>query len=412
MNRRVAINLGFFAVLFGVMLVWAVNNIVTIDRLEKPYRISGEFAATVGVTSGSEVAYLGVNYGRVTGVDSVAGGVVINMAIDRGKDIPAGSIARIFRKSAIGEPYVDFSPPADYHGDGGPFMQAGDVVPRANTTVPLEFSELLRSASALIGAVDPDQTRTLIHELALTLHGRSADLRALTTSSDALLQTFASHTDLLDRLSKNNTRLTATITEHRRALSSSIADLAQLAESLRRADGDTAVILDRGTQLLGVTADLVADTKQNLDCVLHDLDDVIRLAASDRQLQNLEYLLENAPTGLGYVYVSRDMEEDGVWVRVNLLTSTENPANQYIPPHELPAVPTVPPCVSTLSSLSASDGYRFTPGGGRSTIGSGATLPATGGQPWVVLALSLAFGGVAAWRARRVVGASAQSDPW
>ncbi len=31
MNRRVLINLIFFNVVFGVMIFWAVNNIVTID---------------------------------------------------------------------------------------------------------------------------------------------------------------------------------------------------------------------------------------------------------------------------------------------------------------------------------------------------------------------------------------------
>src|SRR3546814_15046510 len=127
--------------------------------------IQCEFAATAGVATNSEVAYLGVNHGVVRSVESVDGKVRITMSIDRDKRIPAGSTARIFRKSAIGEPYIDFEPPAG-HEDGGPYLDAGDTIPMARTSVPLESSELLRSASRVLGSVEPEATRTLIHELA------------------------------------------------------------------------------------------------------------------------------------------------------------------------------------------------------------------------------------------------------
>lgn len=348
MSRRVAINLVAFLGVFVLMLWWAVNNIISFEFLERPYEIQGEFAGTAGVSTGSEVAYLGIHYGDVEAVDLVDDKVLITMNIDRGKQIPAGSKARIFRKSAVGEPYIDFQPP-DGYDDGGPYIAAGEVLPVEQTSVPLEFSELLRSASRVLSAVDPEQTRTLIHELAVALDGRGDTLRDLTVDSDALLQTFAERTELLDSLSANSTRLTRTVTERRDSLSSALRDLAAVGESLRNVEPDTRVLLDRGTDLLAQTADLVGDIKQDLDCVFHDLDSVIDVTTTDENLGHLITTVERGPTAFEYVFLTRDEEPDGVWVRTYTLFDSTNPPEQYVPPKELPAVPEISPCVSELT---------------------------------------------------------------
>ena len=155
MSRRTLINLIFFNAVFVLMLFWAVNNIITVDLVEQPYTITGEFAQAAGVRANAEVTYLGVHYGRVSDVERIPGGVSVTMKIDRGKDIPKGSIARIFRKAAIGEPYIDFVPPESYTDASDARIEPGELVPLDRTTVPLEFSELLRSASAVISSVDP-----------------------------------------------------------------------------------------------------------------------------------------------------------------------------------------------------------------------------------------------------------------
>ena len=69
MSRRVLINLIAFVGVFVLTLWWAVNNIISFEFLERPYEIQGEFAGTAGVSSASEVAYLGVHYGEVESVE-------------------------------------------------------------------------------------------------------------------------------------------------------------------------------------------------------------------------------------------------------------------------------------------------------------------------------------------------------
>jgi phospholipid/cholesterol/gamma-HCH transport system substrate-binding protein len=367
-NRRVAINLGAFVVVFMVMLFWAVNNIVVIDALTNPYPISADFAQAAGVRSNSEVTYLGVHYGRVSGVARRPGGVRIKMEIDRTKQIPEGSIARIFRKSAIGEPYIDFQPPANYSAADTRHIPAHEIIPESRTTTPLEFSDLLRSAGALLSSIDPNKAGSLIHELSLALDGRGQSLRDLTTGIDAITTTLAARTEALDRLARNNTLLTSVLAQHRLSIGQSITNLRAVTDALQQSKGDLASLLETGPQFLTITANLVADEKRNLDCLLTDLAPTIRLASSQQKLADLTSLLVNGPIGFGYVFDAVDHDPDGPWIRVDLVLPVgATPPKQYNPRPTLPVVPTISPCGSTLNATA------IVPGPTGTTVTTSAT---------------------------------------
>lgn len=391
MSRRTLINLVFFVGVFIVMCIWAVQNIVTIDKIDKPYTVTGEFAAASGILPNAEVAYLGVHYGRVTevtrmtGADAcgtqggqpVEGCVKMVMKIDRDKrDIPRDSVARIFRKSAIGEPYIDFKPPDGFdtaHADPNDYLREGDNVSIDHTQNPLEFSELLRSAANLLEHIDPDKAGSLIHELSQALAGRSDSLRDLTLAADDLSSTFAAKTEALDRLATNNTKITHVLGDHANDFGQSLTNLSLLADSLRNANGNNAVLLDQGSQLMGQLANLVDAEKGNLDCVLHDLGDVIDMSSTPERLAGTDFLLQNGKAGFDLVVAAVDQEADGPWARVNLLVNPENPAQQYVPPRELPVVPTVPPC---QSSIAAPRGPEFVAAQSASPAANAAAAPA------------------------------------
>lgn len=401
MSRRTLINLIYFNGVFALMLFWAFNNIVAWDRIDNPYTITGDFEQAAGVKANAEVTYLGVHYGRVSSVERGDGGVRMTMKIDNGKDIPAGAVARVFRKSAIGEPYVDFVPPQAYTRASTSVIEPGDNVPRSRTTVPLEFSELLRSASALISSIDPEAAGGLVHELSLALDGRSDSLRTLTTSFDEITASFVTRTDQLDRLADNSTRLTKVFADHRLSLSRSLENLRTVAQTLRDANGDTQVLLDVGPDFLGTTADLVADQKRNLDCLLNDLGTVVTRLGQDGPITDLAATIRNGPTAFGYVARSVDHEADGPWIRVNLILPVGEPEPPtYDPIKSLPIVPSVSPCASTLAAYA---GAAFTSSGTASASGptSGpGSMPATGGESLLALALVLLVGAIATWRLR------------
>ena len=141
-------------------------------------------------------------------------------------------------------------------------LKAGDHIDRDHTTVPLEFSELLRSASALLGAVPPGAVGTIVHEAATGLQGRADSLRQLAVEGDKLASVLASRTAALDRIAANGGKLTAALADHRASLGASIDNLAALNNAARQRQGRPRDdLLDNGAPLVRQLADLVADAQ-------------------------------------------------------------------------------------------------------------------------------------------------------
>ena len=385
-SRRVLINLLFFTFLFMIMVGWAIQSVVSVEAIEKPYKLTADFPNAFGVGPNAEVTYRGVPHGAVEKVERRPGGVRVHMKVKRTLELPQNSTASVLRKSVIGEPYVDFEPPDGYTG-GPPFMPKGANIPESRTNIPLEFSELLRSASALISSIPPDDVQTLLHELSIGLNGRTDSLRQLTESGDRLSSTLSSKTEAIDRLLENQARVTHVVAEHRKSLGQSLTDLEKVTATLRAASTDTQILLDSGSKFLGQTADLVANQKQNLDCTLKILERVVNETSTERRLEELEALLEIAPRAFSQLFEATDVEPDGRWIRVGLIFNDENPPRQYNPPKPLPPVPTVADCISVLRAASFSGPTQV-------SGGSSQALPATGGTFAVLIGLALlaAFG--------------------
>jgi phospholipid/cholesterol/gamma-HCH transport system substrate-binding protein len=394
-RRRVYINLGVFGLIFLVMIIEATRAVVSIGAIQHPYGISAEFSNAFGVLVHSEVDYLGVPVGEVSSSALTPSGVIVHMSIKKSQQIPDGSTATIARKSAIGEQYVEFDPPTGYSGSHGPYYRAGVVVPMDHTAVPLEFSELLRSASALVSSIPPDAVGSLIHELATGLNNRTDSLRTLTESGAKLSATFAARTQALDRLIANSASLTHVVTLHRDSLGQSLSDLRAVAATLAAAQGDTSRFLDLGAPLIQQLADLVASQKGNLDCSLKLLNPVLDMATTSRKLQELQTLLDVAPKAFADVFDAIDYEPDGPWVRVGLITNPTNPAKQNSPPKTVP--PTPAPVTCPASPAPVSIDYR--PATVRTAFlgGRGRTPPVTGD---VLLVVSVGLLGLAIVRQR------------
>jgi phospholipid/cholesterol/gamma-HCH transport system substrate-binding protein len=355
-RRRVYINLGVFGVIFLVMIIEASRAVVNIGAIQHPYALSAQFSNAFGVLVHSEVDYLGVPVGEVSGSARIPGGVIVHMSIKKSQLIPDGSTATIARKSAIGEQYVEFDPPQGYAGQHGPFYTAGTVVPQDHTGVPLEFSEFLRSASALISSIPPDAVGSLVHEAAVGLNDRTGSLRSLAESGSKLSATFAARTQALDRLITNGTSLTHVFTQHRDSLGQSLSDLRQVAATLAAAQGDTSKLLDQGSAVIQQVADLVANQKGNLDCALKLLNPVLDLTTTPRKLQELRALLDVGPKAFADVVDTIDFEPDGPWIRVGLLANPANPPPQNNPPKTVAPTPAPVSCPPALAP--ASPDYR------------------------------------------------------
>ena len=110
MTRRLWINAAAFLTLFAVLSVWAVNNVLHLELIERPTTITADFETSPGLRAGYEVTYFGVHAGQLGRVAIDGDHVVARLKIDRNLSLPGTLDAAVRRKSAVGEPYVDLTP--------------------------------------------------------------------------------------------------------------------------------------------------------------------------------------------------------------------------------------------------------------------------------------------------------------
>ncbi|WP_433255911.1 MCE family protein [Streptosporangium sp. CA-135522] len=343
MRNRIWINLGFFVVLGVVMTVWAFTSIIKLDFIERPYRINAEFLSSPGLVRGFDVAYLGVRIGRIDDVALAPGKIVVGLSIDRDVRLPRGVTAEVRRKSAIGEPYVEISPPKA--GAGG-VLAAGATIPLADTSVPLDYRKLFDGVGKLLKAVPPEDARTIVHELATGLDGRTTSIREIVDNAHDLTSTLADNADLLDDLSVQLTRLTGTLAGRREKLAQGVTDLAGVTRSIRESRKQLYTALDHGPSFFRQVDDLLNTARPGLSCMLTATGMNPGVVFTPRSQAHINHLLRTVPTAQALLADVIDKQPDGVYGRTTFILSV--PGGPRVPQEYRD--PLSPPKVHALRS--------------------------------------------------------------
>lgn len=268
MRPRIVINLVAFALLGVALCVWALTSIVSVDALRRPFTVRAEFASSPGLRTDLEVAYLGVKVGSVDQVRQGAGKVIVDMHLDRGVIVPSNAKAAVLRKSAIGEPYIAMEP-----AEGQPArpMRGGDLIPLSRTSVAVEYKELFDTFGGLLKAVEPEDARTVLHELALGLSGRDNTLRDLVGDAHQLTGTLAENAEVLDELSVQLTALAQVLADGGPDLAAGLDGLAAFNGELAGQRENLDSILERGPQFLSQVEKLIQASRPGASCLLSAL---------------------------------------------------------------------------------------------------------------------------------------------
>ncbi|MFA1551942.1 MCE family protein [Actinomadura chokoriensis] len=343
MTRRLTINLAVFAVLAVVMVVWAFNNVIRFDFIDRPYRITAEFESSPGLHPNFEVDYLGLRIGKIDSVRLEKNKVIVQLDIDRGVKIPQGVTAAAARKSAVGEPVVELTP-----GTGradAPPMKPGTVIPVSQTKVPPKYGDLFGAVIDSLKAIDPDDAQVLSRELAAGWSGREDSLRQIINGSDDLTATFAQNTELLDGLTKDLGRITHVLNQNRGQLGAGIDNLAALTAALSQVRGQIAELRDRGPGLLATVNGLLDRTGPDFGCAVDMLGNWGVGTYNPGYLSDLNRTLAAAPSLKNVLDHVIGMDKGLPVLNVVFQLTLNTPATlEYKVPLGQPAVSKVPAC--------------------------------------------------------------------
>jgi len=183
----VVAQISVFAVISLLVIGYAVFGLLRVRITNPPFSVTVHLRSAGGIYSGAEVAYRGVEIGRVSSLHLHTSGVTITLSIDDGTKIPADSIAHVYDLSAVGEQYVDLVPP---HRPGSTYLHDGSSIPVNRTTVPLETATVIFDLEQFVDSIDPDDVRTIGREGAAAFAGTGPELKSILSDT----------TDLVDQL--------------------------------------------------------------------------------------------------------------------------------------------------------------------------------------------------------------------
>ena len=303
-RRSTKIQLAVFAAITLVTVsILSARFVGLTDKLiGGSYLVSADFADSGGIFTGAEVTYRGVTVGKVEQLHLTKDGVLVQMRLDRGTQVPKDTLAVVENRSAVGEQYLDFQP----RHTGGPFLDAGAVVPRADTRTPLRVDNLLLHLDNTVKSVDRKQLATVIDELGTAFGGSGPDLQRLLDSGDALTRSATSALPETKKLIDDGRIVLDTQRASSGHIKDFIGNFADLSDTLRTSDPDLRLVLDRGVVASRELDGLIKDNQTPLATLLSNFVTIGQVTTS--HIDGIRQMLVTYPDVVagGYTVVPGD----------------------------------------------------------------------------------------------------------
>lgn len=152
--------------------------------------------STGGLGDHSPVLLTGVEVGKVSAVRKTAAGVEADLRIGAEYKIPAASAVRIENLSALGEPYLEFTP----NNRSGPYLRNGEVIQTGPDAAPMSIPEVSARLVKVLDQFDPKAVSSLVGTLNTALAGTESEIPRLQRSTTLLAAAVLSRTDTIHQL--------------------------------------------------------------------------------------------------------------------------------------------------------------------------------------------------------------------
>jgi virulence factor Mce-like protein len=393
LTRRMVVNLiGFLTIAFVLVALGIVNLLG--NPLRSHTEISAVFPDASGLHSGFDVTLDGVDVGVISDVKLVSQGVRVTLRLDPGVKVPGDAVASVDLANALGEQQIDLVPA---HGGRAPALQDGAVVPVNPNGLPASVGRLVQVATQLFNAIPPGDLNSVLHELAVALKGRGADLRTINDAGRAFAQEFLAYQTQFEQLLRNAPPVLDAVSASGPQLQAALSNTAVLLQVLADRRNDLANAIGQGATAGQDLLTISSTELPNLACLIHDFSELTVNLAQPANLGNLnESLLTNnyffgAVDGVSRqgpaasLYPGDPARSGQYWLRTRLfLPAKQPPASQYTVPKGLPTTRPGAGCQTELGNGvgPATQAHPSPPGPGGAVVPPPpAAAVVRGGQP-------------------------------
>lgn len=231
--------------------------------------------ATGGLAANGLVTYRGVQVGKVKDVRLAPAGVIADLSLDSGADLPAGVRGQVHSASVIGEQYLELLPTGNSLNEGaataGRLMPGATIPSAQDAPIPVAAGTLLQTLDTLITSVNADHLKTAVDELDTAFKGTQHPLTTLLDGSQDLVgdaQANLAQTRALIQNLAPVLRTQVAVAQQTEELS---ANLSAVTEQLQLSDQDVRALIDQTPAVAAQVTATVTDLHPMLPQVLANL---------------------------------------------------------------------------------------------------------------------------------------------
>jgi phospholipid/cholesterol/gamma-HCH transport system substrate-binding protein len=321
LNRRARIQLAVFTVIALIALA-----LMTVSYMKLPAQLLGigrytvmiELPQAAGLYVTGNVTYRGSDVGRVTGVHLTDSGVVAELSLKSGIDVPRDLQAEVHSQSAIGEQYIELRP----RNDTSPPLKNGDVIPVKDTSVPRDINAVIDSVKTGLQAVPRDNLKTVIDESYTAVGGLGPQLSAIVKNATDLSIDARQNLDPMLTLIDNAKPVLDSQTNSSSAIQQWASHLATVTAQLKTHDQAVAGVIDNGGPALDEARQLVERLQPTLPVLMANLVSVSQVALTYHSAleQILVLLPQNVAIEQGSFLANVNTKQDykGAYLSFNL----------------------------------------------------------------------------------------------
>lgn len=321
LNRQARIQLIVFTVIALVAL-----TVMGLRYMKLPVKLFGvghyvvalELPRTGGLYETGNVTYRGSKVGRVRAVRLTDTGVIAELSLTSGIDIPRDLRAEVHSQSAIGEQYVELLP----RNDTSPPLKDGDVIGVADTSVPTDINTVLDAVRTGLQAIPRENLKTVIDESYTAVGGLGPELSTIIDGTATLALDARENLDPLLALIDNAKPVMESQIQTSEAITAWASQVATVTRQLKDHDGAVSGILENGGPALAEGRRLVGRLQPTLPILMANLVSVAQVGLVYRN--GIEQLLVLLPQlvaieqGAFLANVNTNQDYKGAYLSFNL----------------------------------------------------------------------------------------------
>jgi len=280
------------------------------------YTVDARFPDTAGVQPGTDVLVAGVKVGSVTAVKLEGDRVELQLAVDRGVQLPHDTEAAISVQTLLGQLDVQLKPVTGWDRP----LSNGAVL--TSTSTPVELYDIQNEAGGLLSHTDADAINQLIQSLATITKGKQTQVKQIVDGLNGFTGVIDQRSGQVSQLIDAANTLSSTVDSRDAQLTSAIDSLSTVVTGLAQHGSDLGNLIDNTQQAAAQIEQLVGTNSPQLTQLLAHLESVLGVLSNHQlDLSQGVSALASAVTGFSSVGYSGPQDTPNSWanIYVNLL---------------------------------------------------------------------------------------------